>query len=102
MIGIGFAIRLRLGYTDIVDKNGKLPHSEFVHARVLVHDAVHHIGIAHETIARVDGPNEIDLSVLRSLCYIANHILREQAVFHLLRCQRRRIWCLPLLRMIDI
>ena len=102
MVSVGFAVGFRLGHTDIIHKDGELAHTEIVHARVLVHDAIHHIGIFHETIARVDCPNEIHLRVLRRRCDFANHILREQAVFHLLCRQRRGISGFPLLRMVDI
>ena len=102
MIGVGFTVGFRLGHTDIVHKDGELAHTEIVHTRVLVHDAIHHIGIFHETIARVDRPNEIHFRVLRCRRDFANHILCEQAVFHLLCRQCRGISGFPLLRMVDI
>ena len=59
--GVEVVLRLGGGDGDVVNEHGKLAHAEGVHALVFVHDVGDDGGTVEEVVARMDGPNEVDL-----------------------------------------
>ena len=59
--GIEVVLRLGGGDGDVVNEHGKLAHAEGVHALVFVHDVGDDGGTIEKVVARMDGPNEVDL-----------------------------------------
>ena len=97
VVGILLQVGVRTGHAHVVHEDGKLTYAEFVHLVELAHDVVDNGAAADEVVARVNGPDKVDLRGRRGGSDVAHHVLREPPVAFLLLCDGGGIGILPVL-----